>query len=191
MWEGLPQVDAAPYAVAKKLALIQSAAYRQQYGFKSIVVVPGNMYGAYDNFDPDDSHVVPAIIRKVYEAHLAKAPEVVMWGSGRAVRDFVYAGDVARLFPYFIEEYDSIEPVNLSSGTPCTIGELGETVCEIVGYRGRIVWDTTKPEGQMMKVFDVSRMKTLGLKCDTSLREGLQQTLRWLEGNYAAGAVRL
>ena len=142
------------------------------------------MYGEYDNFRLNESHVVPALIRRYYEAKLAGTPSVTAWGTGRATRDFVYAGDVAALFPFFLEQYDSAEPVNLSSGTSTSIRELTGTIRDLAGFAGEIAWDSTKPDGQLEKIFDVTRMKQLGLSCPTPLREGLQKTITWLSRNY-------
>src|SRR5215831_14687739 len=143
MWNGYPQKESAGYAMAKKVGVVASLAYKEQYGLNSIITVPGNMYGEYDNFKTAESHVIPATIRRFYEAKINNVDKVVMWGSGRPQRDFVYAGDVAATFPYFIDDYDSTDPVNISSGTTTSIRELAETVKELVGYRGEIVWDTT------------------------------------------------
>lgn len=184
MWEGYPQKESAPYSTAKKMGLVAAQAYRQQRGLASVVVIPGNMYGECDNFRYAESHVVPALIRRYWEAQLAAAPSVTAWGTGRATRDFVYAGDVAALFPYFIEEYDSTEPVNLSSGTSTSIRELTETIRQLTGYQGEIAWDASKPDGQLEKIFDVSKMKALGLSCPTPLREGLKRTIDWFGANY-------
>lgn len=185
MWEGYPQKESAAYSTAKKMGLVAADAYRQQRGLTSVVVIPGNMYGEYDNFRYNESHVVPALIRRYWEAKLNGDPSVMAWGTGRATRDFVYAGDVAALFPFFLEEYDSPEPVNLSSGTSTSIRELTETIRELTGYTGEIAWDPSKPDGQLEKIFDVARMKKLGLECPTSLRQGLEQTIRWFGENYA------
>jgi GDP-L-fucose synthase len=191
MWEGLPAFESTPYSVAKKMAIIQSEAYRRQYGFNSIVLIPGNVYGEYDNFETENSHVIPATIRKFYEATRAKAPEVEMWGSGKPTRDFVYAGDVAELFPYFLEKYDTSDPINLSTARSTSIRELAETVKELLGYRGKIAWDPSKPDGKILKIFDNRKLKALGLDCPTLLREGLERTIRWFEENYDRGTVRL
>jgi len=157
----------------------------------SSVIVPGNMYGEYDNFSLTESHVIPATIRKFFEAKQANSKKVIMWGSGKPQRDFVYVGDVASTIPFFIEKYDSSEPINISSGTTTSIRELAETVKELTGFQGQIEWDTTKPDGQMIKIFDVNRMKELGLSCPTSLREGLKKTIDWFVKNYDLGKVRL
>jgi GDP-L-fucose synthase len=187
MWNGYPQPESAPYSVAKKTGLVAAEAYRKEFGLNAVVVIPGNMYGEYDNFREKESHVVPALVRRFHEATLACKPSVPAWGTGKPTRDFVYAGDVAALFPYFLESYDSTEPVNLSSGTRTSIRELTETVAQLVGYRGGIVWDPTKPDGQMDKIFDVRRMQGLGLECPTSLQEGLGRTIDWFRENYATG----
>lgn len=191
MWEGLPAFESAPYSVAKKMAIVQSEAYRRQHGFNSIVLIPGNVYGEYDNFEAENSHVIPATIRKFHEAALAQSPEVTMWGSGKPTRDFVYAGDVAALFPYFLEKYDTSEPVNLSTARSTSIRELAGMVKELTGYRGKIVWDRSKPDGKILKIFDNRKMRGLGLDCPTSLQEGLARTVKWFAENYDRGPVRL
>ncbi len=185
MWEGYPQKESAAYSTAKKMGLVAAEAYRQQRGLSSAVVIPGNLYGEYDNFRYDESHVVPALIRRYWEAKLNGAPEVTAWGTGRATRDFAYAGDVAALFPFFLEEYDSTEPVNLSSGTTTSIRELTETIRDLTGFKGAIEWDASKPDGQLEKIFDVARMKELGLACPTPLRQGLTRTIEWFGAHYA------
>jgi len=184
MWNGYPQSESAGYAMAKKMGLVASESYRQQYGLNSVVIVPGNMYGEYDNFRTDEAHVIPALIRRFFEAKRARAKEVVVWGTGEPVRDFVYAGDVAATVPFFVENHDSSEPINISSGTATSIHELVETIKEMVGFEGRVMWDTSKPNGQMVKIFDVTRLKSLGLSCDTLLREGLRRTIAWFVSNY-------
>lgn len=185
LWQGYPQKESAAYSTAKMMGLVASDAYRQERGLHSVVIIPGNMYGEFDNFREKESHVVPALVRRYYEAKLAGKESVMAWGTGRATRDFVYAGDVAALFPYFLEEYDSTEPVNISSGTTTSIRELTETIRELAGFEGEIAWDASKPDGQLEKIFDVTRMKALGLSCHTSLREGLKKTIDWFARNYA------
>lgn len=184
MWNGFPQPESAGYSTAKKMGIVASQSYRKQYGLNSVILIPGNMYGEYDNFHPRDSHVVPAMLRRYYEAMLENAEKVVMWGSGLPVRDFVYAGDVAAVIPWFIENYDETGPVNISSGTTTSIKELAETIKELTGFKGEIEWDASKPDGQIMKIFDVSRLKSLGLSCPTPLREGIKRTIDWLARNY-------
>lgn len=184
MWNGYPQPESAGYSAAKKMGIVASRSYRAQHGLNSVVLIPGNMYGEYDNFRNEESHVVPAMIRRYSEARRNNVPRVVMWGSGSPERDFVYAGDVAAALVWFVENYDSSEPVNISSGTRTSIRELAETIGRHTGYQGQIEWDRTKPDGQMIKIFDVTRMHGLGLRCATSLDEGLARTIRWLEANY-------
>ena len=191
MWGGLPAFESTPYSVAKKMAIIQSEAYRRQYGFNSVVLIPGNVYGEYDNYEEGNSHVVPAMIRRFYEAKLEGQPEVVMWGSGNPTRDLVYASDVAKLFPYFLEEYDSSDPINISTALSTSIKELAELTGELTGYSGKITWDQSKPDGKILKIFDNGKMKELGLDCPTSLRAGLRRTIDWFEENYSKGTVRL
>ncbi|MGD9648855.1 MAG: NAD-dependent epimerase/dehydratase family protein, partial [Pirellulales bacterium] len=159
MWNGYPQAESAAYSLAKKQGLVAAQAYRQQFGLAAVVIVPGNMYGEHDNFSLSDSHVVPALIRRFFEAQRRELAEVTLWGTGQPVRDFVYAGDVAATIPYFLEHYDSPEPVNVSSGTSTAIVELASLIKHLVGYAGRIVWDTSKPDGQAVKVVDVARAR--------------------------------
>jgi GDP-L-fucose synthase len=191
MWQGFPQVESAGYATAKKMGLVASQAYRQQYGLNSVVLIPGNMYGEYDNFHPQYSHVVPAMIRRYHEAKLARVKTILMWGDGAPVRDFVYAGDVARLIPWFLENYDETGPVNISTGTATQIKDLAEIIKDFIGFAGEIRWDASKPNGQMIKVFDVTRLKSLGLSCDTPLKEGLLRTIKWFSEKYGSKEVRL
>jgi GDP-L-fucose synthase len=186
MWLGYPQEESAGYSMAKKMGIVASRAYRAQHGLSSVVLVPGNMYGEYDNYRESESHVVPAMIRRFLEAKRERRDRVMMWGTGTPVRDFVYAGDVAATFPFFVEEHDASEPVNVSSGTRTSIRELANTIAELTGYAGSIVWDSTKPDGQMVKLFDVSKMWALDLACPTNLRDGLARTIAWFERNYDA-----
>ena len=191
MWNGYPQPESAPYSIAKKLLIVQSSAYRQQYGFNSIVLIPGNLYGEYDNFNWEYAHVIPAMIRRFIEARERGDDALACYGSGAPTRDFVYAPDVARLVPWFLDHYDSSEPVNISSGTRITIRELAEQVRMATGFEGTIDWDTSKPDGQMDKIFAVDRLRQLGLSCDTPLALGLQQTVKWFLQARSSGGVRL
>jgi len=191
MWNGLPQVESRYYSMAKKIVIVQSEAYRRQHGFNAVVLVPGNLYGEHDNFNREYSHVIPALIRRFVEAREQGAPSIVCFGSGRPTRDFVYAADVAATMPWFLRNYDSSEPVNVSTGTRITIRELAETVREVTGFQGRIEWDASKPDGQADKIFSVERLHKLGLGCPTPLREGLQRTTEWFLKARREGAVRL
>jgi GDP-L-fucose synthase len=191
MWNGYPQKESAGYSVAKKMLLVQSETYRRQHGFNSVVLIPGNVYGEYDNFNLQESHVIPALLRKYLEAREEGEHSITAYGTGKPTRDFVYAGDVAATIPWFLRNYDSSEPVNISTGTRISIRELAETVKEVTGFQGDIVWDTSKPDGQMDKIFKVERLRTLGLSCDTSLQAGLQKTLDWFIRARTEGCVRL
>lgn len=191
MWNGRPQGESAAYSIAKKMMIIQSEAYRKQHGFNSVVLIPGNVYGEFDNFNFEYAHVIPALIRRFIEARDRGDASVACYGSGRPTRDFVYAPDVARLIPFFLENYNSSEPVNISSGTRTSIRELSEQVQEATGYPGELKWDTSKPDGQIDKIFDVTRLHGLGLSCDTPLKEGLQKTTAWFEQALAEGQVRI
>jgi GDP-L-fucose synthase len=184
LWNGYPQNESAGYSTAKMMGTVASRSYRTQHGLNSIVLIPGNLYGEYDNFTPLDSHVVPAMIRRYYEAQQSGAREIAMWGTGKPKRDFVYAADVANLIPWFIEKYDSSDWVNVSAGRTTEIKELAETIAGLVGFHGEIKWDAEKPDGQMVKIFDTERLKALGLSCDTSLRDGLTRTIKWFAQNY-------
>jgi GDP-L-fucose synthase len=193
LWNGYPQNESAGYSTAKMMGTVASRSYRTQYGLNSVVLIPGNLYGEYDNFTPLDSHVVPAMIRRYYEAQKAGAREITMWGTGKPQRDFVYAADVAKLIPWFIDNYDSSEWVNISAGRTTEIKELAETIADLVGFEGEIRWDTDKPDGQMIKIFDTARLQSLGLSCDTPLRQGLKRTIGWFAKNYetAGDGLRL
>ena len=184
MWKGFPQEESAGYSLAKMMGLAASNCYRQQYNFNSAVIIPGNLYGKYDNFRPDEAHVIPALIRRLYEAKVNGAEEVMVWGTGCPERDFVYIEDVAATIPFFIENYNESGPVNISSGTRTSIKQLAEAISELVGYSGNIVWDISKPDGQMIKIYDISRMKELGLNCPTPLSTGLATTVDWFVYNY-------
>jgi GDP-L-fucose synthase len=186
MWEGYPQNESAGYSAAKKMGIVASRSYRTQYGLNSVVLIPGNMYGEYDNFRDKESHVVPAMVRRYYESKLRGDKTITMWGTGAPKRDFVYAKDVAATFPYFIENYDSSDPVNISSGSTTPVKELAETIADEMGFAGEIRWDTDKPDGQMVKIFDVEKLHSLGLRCSTPLREGLRNTIAWMTSNYEA-----
>lgn len=191
MWKGYPQIESAGYSVAKKMLLTQSWAYRVQHGFNSVVLIPGNVYGEWDNFNLEEAHVIPALVRKYVEAQERGDPAITAFGSGRPTRDFVYAGDVAATVPWFVQHYASSEPVNISAGRRISIRELAETVKITTGFAGEIVWDSSKPDGQIDKIFDVSRLNSLGLHCNTSLEEGLRRTVQWFLKARTDGLVRL
>ncbi|ADE39232.1 NAD-dependent epimerase/dehydratase family protein [Candidatus Puniceispirillum marinum] len=192
MWEGMPQGNSSAYSVAKKMGIIAGQAYEKQYGLKTKVLVPGNLYGKYDNYNLDNSHVIPALIRKFHEAKISNSPKVNLWGTGSPIRDFVYAEDVASIIVDLIDFKHIETPMNLSSGNGISIKELSELVASVVDYKGVLEWDTSKPDGQKEKVFDVALMESWGFKCDTNLMQGLRKSYDWFSTNYEVeGAIRL
>lgn len=191
MWDGFAQTQSAGYSMAKKMALVQSWAYQQQYGTDSTIIIPGNMYGEHDNFSLTDSHVIPAMIRKLYEAKASNKGSLSFWGSGNPQRDFVYAGDVAKLIPYFLFKFNGSSPINISSGTSISMKELVRIIASKIDYSGKILWDSSQPDGQMIKLFSVEKMKMLGLSCDTPLDKGLDTTINWFIENYQNKCIRL
>lgn len=187
IWAGYPEETNAPYGLAKKMMLVQSQAYRQQYGFNSIVLFPVNLYGPRDNFDLETSHVIPALIRKCAEAREAGSSEVVLWGDGTPTREFLYVEDAAEGILLAAEEYNDSDPLNLGTGEEVTINALATLVADELGYRGRITWDRTKPNGQPRRCLDVSRIKrAIGFQAKHSLREGLKKTIQWYLANRGA-----
>lgn len=187
LFHGPPFAGSAPYSLAKAMSVVLAQAYRRQHGFNAIVLVPGNVYGPHDNFDLNNSHVVPALIRKFVEARERNLPEVVAWGSGKPTRDFVYVSDVCEAIMLAAAHYEGSELINLSSGRASTIKELTETVAEATGYQGRVVWDAAKPDGQLYKGMDTTRMKEwLHYESRTSLRDGIFKTVQWYLANQAA-----
>ena len=184
LWQGYPQSESAPYSLAKAMAQELAKAYRRQYGLNAIVLVPGNIYGPHDNFDLQGSHVIPALIRKYIEAKERGDAEVVAWGSGKPLRDFIYIGDVCEAILLAAQTYDGSDLINISSGQRTSIRELVDLVAELTGFQGRVVWDTTKPDGQMDKGFAVERMKKiLGFTPRITLRGGLQKTIDWFHSH--------
>jgi GDP-L-fucose synthase len=180
LWEGYPEETNAPYGLAKKMLLVQSQAYRQQYGFNSIYLLPVNLYGPGDNFDPASSHVIPALIKKFTEAKMDKKPYVEVWGTGAASREFLYVDDAARGLILAAEQYNKSDPVNLGSAMEITIRDLVDLINELTGYDGEIHWDTTKPDGQPRRCLDVSRAKReFGFEAKMPFREGLKRTIAW------------
>jgi GDP-L-fucose synthase len=183
-WDGFPQKESAPYSLAKRLLSIQSLAYYQQYNFVSVICIPGNIYGPWDNFNLLEAHVIPALVRKFVEAKLSNAPTVEIWGTGKPSRDFVYAGDVARGMLAAVEIYEKNEVVNLSSGVETTIREVVQLLQEITGYAGEITWNSKRPDGQLRRCFDMSKAKTdLGFEAKTDIGQGLAQTVDWYRKN--------
>jgi GDP-L-fucose synthase len=181
LWNGYPEETNAPYGIAKKILGVQSAGYREQYGFNSVVLYPVNLYGPRDNFDLHTSHVIPAMLRKFDEAKRAGRAEVVLWGDGSPTREFFYVEDCAEGLLLAAERYDSSEPVNLGSSEEISIKDLATKISKLVGYTGKIVWDTTQPNGQPRRKLDISRARErFGFEARVSLDEGLRRTHAWM-----------
>ncbi len=184
LWDGYPEVTNAPYGLAKKMLLVQSQAYRTEYGFNSIFLLPVNLYGPGDNFDPVSSHVIPALIKKCVDANEANDDWIECWGSGNVSREFIYAADAAEGILLATEHYNGPEPVNIGAGFEITIKELVIKVAELTGWYGRIHWDKSKLEGQLRRCLDVSRAKKLfGFEAKTSFDQGLKATIDWYVAN--------
>jgi GDP-L-fucose synthase len=187
LWDGYPEETNAPYGIAKKALLVQCQAYREQYGMNAIYLLPVNLYGPRDNFDPRSSHVIPALIRKALEARDQGSEEFVVWGDGSATREFLYVDDAAEAIVAAMERYDGAAPVNLGSGEEIPIRELVVLIAELCGFRGRVVWDTTKPNGQPRRKLDTARAeRELGWRAGTTLRDGLRKTIEWYESSAPA-----
>lgn len=187
LWAGFPEETNAPYGLAKKMMLVQSQAYRQQYGFNSIVLFPVNLYGPRDNFDLETSHVIPALIRKCAEAQQKGNPEIVLWGDGTPTREFLYVEDAAEGILLAAEQYNDSRPLNLGTGEEISIKNLAGIIAAEVGFHGRILWDPTKPNGQPRRCLDISRIKqTIGFQPTHSLRDGLKKTIQWYRANLDA-----
>lgn len=180
LWNGYPEETNAPYGLAKKMLLVQSQAYREQYGFNSIFLLPVNLYGPGDSDDLEDSHVIPALIRKCFEAMETGEDRIVLWGDGSPTREFLYVEDAAEGITLAAEHYDSSDPVNLGSAFEISIRDLAETIAKLSGFEGSIEWDTTKPNGQPRRKLDISRAEAeFGFRAKTPFEEGLKKTVEW------------
>ncbi len=180
LWNGYPEETNAPYGLAKKMLLIQSQAYRQQYNFNSIFLLPVNLYGPGDNFDPASSHVIPALIKKFHEAKINKKNKVVVWGTGKATREFCFAEDCAEAIVLATEKYDEPDPVNIGVGFEISIRDLANKIKSIVGFEGKLIWDKTKPDGQPRRCLDTSMAeKEFGFKAKIGFDKGLRKTINW------------
>lgn len=180
IWNGYPEETNAPYGLAKKMLLVMSQTYRQQYGFNSIFLLPVNLYGPRDNFDLQTSHVIPAMIRKVADAKQKGVDEVILWGDGSPTREFIYVEDAAEGILRAAEQYNQSEPVNLGSGCEISIRELAVLIGRLMDFKGRFVWDTSKPNGQPRRALDISRAERFfGFRAKTGFEEGLQKTIDW------------
>ncbi len=186
LWNGYPEETNAPYGLAKKMLLVQSQAYRQQYGYNSIFLLPVNLYGPRDNFDPESSHVIPALIRKCLEAKDRGDDHIVAWGDGSPTREFLYVEDAAEGILLAAERYNESEPVNLGSAFEISIKDLLETIVRLTGFEGKIVWDTSKPNGQPRRKLDVTRARLwFGFESRTPFEEGLRKTIAWYQQQRA------
>jgi len=184
LWNGYPEETNAPYGLAKKMLLVQAQAYRQQFGFNAIYLLPVNLYGPGDNFDPETSHAIPAIIKKCVDAVRNRADEIVLWGAGNATREFLYAEDAAEGIVLATENYNKSEPVNLGSGMEISIKDLAVLIAEITRFEGRLVWDKTKPDGQPRRSLDTTKAETeFGFRAKTPFREGLRETVDWYKNS--------
>jgi len=187
LWDGYPEETNAPYGLAKKMLLVQGQAYREQYGFNAVYLIPVNLFGPGDNFDPASSHVIPALIKKCVDAREAGAAHIDVWGSGAASREFIYVDDAARGIVAAAEHYDGPEPVNIGAGFEITIRELVELIVELTAFRGAVQWDASHPDGQPRRMLDTSRAREqFGFSATTDFREGLRQTIAWYEANRPA-----
>lgn len=180
LWNGYPEETNAPYGLAKKMLLVQSQAYRQQYGFNSIFLLPVNLYGPRDNFNPGSSHVIPALIKKCVEAVKSGAKEITVWGTGKATREFLYVEDCAAAIVLATERYNSPDPVNIGAGFEITIKDLVELIAKLTGFTGKLVWDASKPDGQPRRMLDTSKAsKDFGFKASTGFEAGLRMAVEW------------
>ncbi|MBI5492378.1 MAG: GDP-L-fucose synthase [Deltaproteobacteria bacterium] len=180
LWDGYPEETNAPYGLAKKMLLVQSQAYRQQYGFNSIYLLPVNLYGPKDNFDPASSHVIPALIKKCLDAIKEKAPLITVWGTGKATREFLYVDDAAEGIVLATERYEKGDPINLGAGFEIAIKDLVVLIARLTGFKGEIIWDSTKPDGQPRRCLDTAKAQNeFGFKAKTGFEEGLKSTIDW------------
>jgi GDP-L-fucose synthase len=190
LWNGYPEETNAPYGIAKKMLLVQGQAYRAQYGFNAIHLLPVNLYGPHDNLDPASSHVIPALIRKCVDAVDAGADEIVCWGTGNATREFLYVEDCAEAIALATEQYDGGEPVNIGAGFEISIRDLAGVIAELTGFRGRLTFDPTKPDGQPRRSLDVRRARAaFGFSARTDFREGLVKTIEWYRTCTSASSI--
>ena len=188
LWSGYPEETNAPYGLAKKMMLVQAQAYRQQYGYNAIYLLPVNLYGPGDNFNPDSSHVIPALIKKFVDAIESGSDIVEVWGTGAASREFLYVEDAAQAIVLAAEKYESAEPVNIGSCMEISIKDLVELISELTGFKGEIIWDTEKPDGQPRRCLDVSAAeKGFGFKAEVPFRDGLKKTIEWYKLSFMCG----
>jgi GDP-L-fucose synthase len=191
LWNGYPEETNAPYGLAKKMLLVQVGAYRQQYGFNAISLLPVNLYGPRDNFDPKSSHVIPALIRKCVKATEEGEKKIVVWGTGRPTREFLYVEDAAEAILLAVEKYDKPDPVNIGAGFEISIKDLVELIAKLTGFKGEFIWDATKPDGQPRRMLDVTKAeKQFGFRAKVSLEGGLKRTIDWYRANKGPISAR-
>src|SRR5438128_7553014 len=191
LWNGYPEETNAPYGLAKKMLLVQAQAYRSQYGFDAIYLLPVNLYGPGDNFDPEGSHVIPALIKKCVDASEQNRPYIEVWGTGRASREFLYVDDAAEGIVLAADRYNGADPVNLGVGQEITIRELVQLIVKLAGYRGEIRWDESKPDGQPRRALDTSKARqAFGFTARTTFEDGLRETLNWYLQERRTGKLR-
>ena len=188
LWNGYPEETNAAYGLAKKMLLVQAQAYRQQYGFNAVYLLPVNLYGPRDNFDPEKSHVIPALIRKMIDAKIKGENNVVVWGTGEASREFLYVEDAAEAIVLATERYDEPDPLNIGANFEIKMKNLAEMIARFTGFDGKVTWDKSKPDGQPRRMLDTSKAKEkIGFTSKTSLEEGLKKTIRWYENETKSG----
>jgi len=191
LWNGYPEETNAPYGIAKKMTLVQVQAYRQQYGFNAIYLLPVNLYGPGDNFDPETSHAIPALIKKCLDAVETGKEKITVWGTGEPTREYLYVEDAAEGVVLATEKYNKSDPINLGSGFEISIKDLVKLIAGLIGFNGKIVWDTSKPDGQPRRLFDSSKAeKEFGFRAKTSFEEGLRKTIEWYKEQRVRGLIQ-
>jgi GDP-L-fucose synthase len=183
IWNGMPVETSLGYSMAKKMSIVASWCYKRQYNFNSSIVIPGNMYGEFDNFNLDNSHVISSLIRKFYEARLYNYKKIILWGTGNPIRDFIYVGDVAACMINFLEK-DISYPVNISYGKGYSIKKIANIIKKVSGFSGKVIWDITSPDGQNKRIMNVNKMIELGYKPCTDIKSGIIKTYNWFKENY-------
>jgi GDP-L-fucose synthase len=190
LWDGYPEETNAPYGLAKKMMQVQSAAYRQQYGFNSVFVLPVNLYGPGDNFDPGSSHVIPALVKKCIDARRAKEDQITVWGTGTPTREFLYVEDAAEGIVLAAERYDKSDPINIGAGFEISIRDLACLIAELTEFKGEIVWDASQPDGQPRRMLDTGKaFREFGFQAQTGFREGLKKTIAWYTGTLPEASL--
>jgi GDP-L-fucose synthase len=193
LWDGFPQAESAPYSLAKKMLILQGIAYREQYGLRSITVIPSNLYGEHDNFNLEKSHVIPALVRKFHETTVKRSPQLEVWGDGSAKRDFLHTADLACALAQAAEDYDDPLPLNVAYGVQHSIRDVVDVLREVSGYSGEIFWNIDRPSGQASREMSLENLRRFlpGFRPKIDLKTGVIRTYRWFENHYRSGDVRL